>query len=189
MLCPPTAGCVFAHFALRNTRSTDAEVRSSDDGDAHTSVGISSANFGEGFLQLLGEPGKYEFLQQDSKDSGFLFFAEETISCLDIHHKRRKDVPTLLGANLKKFLLLAFMSAVLTLWPDTSMPVELVASTSVPSIDATNLASSTDRDSELHRIFILGRLYTFQSDSLNAKGLRRLEFLISIIDAQRAFAD
>jgi hypothetical protein len=46
-----------SHFARRNTRSTETEVGSSDDGNAHTGIDI-SANFGVGFLPLLGEPGR-----------------------------------------------------------------------------------------------------------------------------------
>jgi hypothetical protein len=41
-----------AHFALRNTRSTETEVVTTDDGDAPTSIGI-SANFRVGFLSRL----------------------------------------------------------------------------------------------------------------------------------------
>ena len=48
-----------AHFGRRNTRSTETEVGSSDDGNAHTGIDIST-NFGVlvGFLSLLGDPGK-----------------------------------------------------------------------------------------------------------------------------------
>jgi hypothetical protein len=40
-----------AHFARRNTRSTETEMGSSDNGDAHTSIAM-SANFEVGFLPL-----------------------------------------------------------------------------------------------------------------------------------------
>jgi hypothetical protein len=46
-----------AHFARRNTRSTDTEMGSSDNCDAHTSIEI-AANFRIGFLPLLGEHGE-----------------------------------------------------------------------------------------------------------------------------------
>jgi hypothetical protein len=44
------------HFARRNTRSTDAKMGCSDNGNAHTSINI-AADFGVGFLPLLGEHG------------------------------------------------------------------------------------------------------------------------------------
>ena len=47
-----------AHFARRNARSAETEMGGSDDGYAHASIDISSANFGVGFLPLLGEPGR-----------------------------------------------------------------------------------------------------------------------------------
>ncbi len=43
------------HFARPNTRSTDTEVGSSDDGDRH--LVDTCGNFGLWFLPLLGEPG------------------------------------------------------------------------------------------------------------------------------------
>jgi hypothetical protein len=41
-----------AHFARRNTRSTDAKMGCSDNGNAHTSVNT-AAHFRVGFLPLL----------------------------------------------------------------------------------------------------------------------------------------
>jgi hypothetical protein len=45
-----------AHFARRNTRSSDAKMSCSDNGNAHTSIDI-AADFRVGFLPLLGEHG------------------------------------------------------------------------------------------------------------------------------------
>jgi hypothetical protein len=45
-----------AHFARWNTRSTDAKMGCSDNGNAHTSIDI-AADFRAGFLPLLGEHG------------------------------------------------------------------------------------------------------------------------------------
>jgi hypothetical protein len=47
-----------AHFARRNTRSTDAKMGGSDNGNAHTSIDI-GADFAAGFFPLLGEQGDY----------------------------------------------------------------------------------------------------------------------------------
>jgi hypothetical protein len=46
-----------AHFARRNTRSTDAKMGCSDNGNAHTSILDIAADFRVGFLPLLGEHG------------------------------------------------------------------------------------------------------------------------------------
>jgi hypothetical protein len=45
-----------AHFTGRNTRSTDAKMGCSDNGNAHTSINI-AADFRVGFLPLLDEHG------------------------------------------------------------------------------------------------------------------------------------
>ena len=42
-------------FARRNTRSTDVELGSTDDGGDHTILAI-SAKFGDWYLRILGEP-------------------------------------------------------------------------------------------------------------------------------------
>ena len=55
----PVRGEAVAHFARRNTISTEtAEVGSSDDGNAHHTGHKLIRNFGVGFLPLLGEPDK-----------------------------------------------------------------------------------------------------------------------------------
>jgi hypothetical protein len=46
------------HFARRNTRSTDAEIRSSDNGDAQMRIKL-SAKFRKEFLPLLSDHGGY----------------------------------------------------------------------------------------------------------------------------------
>jgi hypothetical protein len=61
-----------AHFARRNTRSTDAKMGCSDNGNAHASIDM-APDFRAGFLPLLSEHGG-QFSQQDLG-----FFAEETI--------------------------------------------------------------------------------------------------------------
>jgi hypothetical protein len=45
-----------AHSARQNTRSTDAKMGCSDNGNAHTSIDT-AADFRAGFLPLLGEHG------------------------------------------------------------------------------------------------------------------------------------
>jgi hypothetical protein len=101
-----------AHFARRlNTRSTETEVGSSDEGDYHTT----------GILEERRRKVSY-------KERFWLIFAEET--SIRRYHKRRK-VPTLLAeASLEIFFLLlshtllkASISSsrvqhrLLTLWP------------------------------------------------------------------------
>jgi hypothetical protein len=89
-----------AHFARRNTRSTDTQIGCSDNGNTHTSIDI-AADLGAGFLPLRGEHGG-KFPQQDLG-----FFAEETVRR---HHKWR-EMSTLLEAGPEVFLLfLAFVS-------------------------------------------------------------------------------
>jgi hypothetical protein len=46
-----------AHFACPNARSTDTEMGSSDDGNAHTSSIAMAANFGVALLPLLSKHG------------------------------------------------------------------------------------------------------------------------------------
>jgi hypothetical protein len=88
LLCPPTArgGCTFCP-------SDHMEMGCSDNGIAHTSIDA-AADFGAGFLPLLGEHGG-QFPQQDL---GF-FVTEETIRRC---HEGRK-VPTLLEAGQRHF--------------------------------------------------------------------------------------
>jgi hypothetical protein len=62
-----------AHFASQNIRSTETEMGSSDNGNAHTSVDI-CANFGLGILSLLCCEHRIEFLKDDLG-----FFTDETI--------------------------------------------------------------------------------------------------------------
>jgi hypothetical protein len=45
-----------AHFARWNARSTDAKMGSSENGDTRTSIDT-AADFGAGFLPLLGKHG------------------------------------------------------------------------------------------------------------------------------------
>ena len=88
-----------AHFTCRNARSAEPEMGSSNDGNTHSSIDIST-DLGIGFLPFLSKQDG-EFLQQS-----FSFFAEETIRR---YHERGK-VPTLLEARPEVFLLfLTFM--------------------------------------------------------------------------------
>ncbi len=69
-----------AHFACRNSRSAEAEMGSSNYGNTHSSIDMST-DLGIGFLPFFSKQGG-EFLQQS-----FSFFAEETIRR---YHKRGK---------------------------------------------------------------------------------------------------
>jgi hypothetical protein len=96
----PLREAVLAHFARRKYEIQPRIWRwmgSSDNDDAHKSIGI-AANFGEGgFRPLLGEHAGW-CLQQDLG-----FFTEET--SMRRCHKRRKVPRTLLTASLEAFLL------------------------------------------------------------------------------------
>ena len=85
----------FAHFARGNARHAETEVCGSDAGNAHAGTD-KSANFGAGFLPLLGKWDRQFLQQQDLR-----FFAEEIISG---NHEQR-EVPALLEAGPKVFLL------------------------------------------------------------------------------------
>jgi hypothetical protein len=94
-------------FPVVGTFCPSERMGCSDNGNAHTSILDTAADFRAGFLPLVGEHGGW-FPQQDLG-----FFTEETIRRC---HEPRK-VPTLLEAGPEAFLLfLAFMSCWHFVW-------------------------------------------------------------------------